>query len=92
MSKAKVGAVVMFHPNITGCSDGNCIFQDNSAGMHTNGGCRCERELQRHPQGLKAARTIRLLRAELRKHEPAIAKVQRMNRLSECVAGKDPYT
>ena len=26
---------------VTGCSDGACIFQDNSKGMHTNGGCGC---------------------------------------------------
>ena len=31
-----------FHDlGVTGCSDGACIFQDNSKGMHTNGGCGC---------------------------------------------------
>ena len=58
-------ALVMYRPNITGCTDGNCIFVDNSKGMHTNGGCQCERELRRHPQGLKAIQTIWFLRNQI---------------------------
>jgi hypothetical protein len=58
---------VMYRPSITGCSDGGCIFQDNSKGMHTNGGCQCERELRRHPQGFKAIQTIHFLRDQLSK-------------------------
>jgi len=68
VSKSAVKRVVMrYHPSITGCTDGNCIFQDNSKGMHTNGGCQCEKVLRRHPEGLKAIRTILFLREQLRK-------------------------
>lgn len=45
--------VELYRPDVKGCMDGNCIFQDNSVGMHTNGGCSCERELVRTPEGLK---------------------------------------
>lgn len=52
-------------PGMKGCSDHGCIFQDNAKGMHTNGGCRCEKALLRTPEGIKAARTIRYLRMQL---------------------------
>lgn len=57
--------VMRYRPGMTGCTDGNCIFQDNSKGMHTNGGCQCEKELRRHPQGFKAIQTINFLRKQL---------------------------
>lgn len=57
---------------LQGCNGGGCIFQDNSKGMHT-GGCRCEKELRRHPEGLKAVRMIRALRNEQDHLEKAIA-------------------
>ena len=50
--------------DLYGCSDHNCIY-GHAGGMGTNGGCRCEKELHRiGPEGIKAARQIRLLRAE----------------------------
>lgn len=55
----------LYAPGITGCSDHNCIFQNNSKGMHTNGGCNCEKELMRTTNGRKAARTIRYLREQM---------------------------
>ena len=57
----------LYRPGIEGCSDHNCIFQDNSRGMHTNGGCRCEKDLLRQSQGRNAASTIRYLRYQLKK-------------------------
>lgn len=60
------GTVEIDH-NLYGCSDHNCIY-GHKGGMGTNGGCRCEKELHRLGQlGKKAARQIRLLRAELKK-------------------------
>ena len=56
-----------FRPGISGCQDHNCIFQDNSIGVHTNGGCRCEAELIRTPNGRKAVATIHYLRALINK-------------------------
>jgi hypothetical protein len=32
-------------PYLRGCTDGNCIIR-KPVGMHTNGGCRCVKELQ----------------------------------------------
>ena len=50
--------------DLLGCSDHNCIY-GHPGGMGTNGGCGCEKELQRFgPQGIKAARALRRLRAE----------------------------
>lgn len=52
----------------TGCSDGNCLFLKTPAGgMHTNGGCMCEKKLRHAPGGMDAIRTIRILRDRLRK-------------------------
>lgn len=52
------------HP---GCTDGACLFRDNSKGMATNGGCNCERDLTRgNPTGREAGRLIRYLRAKLK--------------------------
>ena len=59
----------LYRPDIQGCSDGNCIFQDNRKGMHTNGGCQCERELRRHPNGFKAVQTIKFLRNQINEME-----------------------
>jgi len=42
----------------SGCSDGNCIF-GNFGGMHTNGGCMCEREIRRQ-LGPKKTALIRM--------------------------------
>jgi hypothetical protein len=50
-------------PGMHGCSDGGCIFAYKAPGtMVTNGGCRCQTELQRTEQGMKAVRTINWLR------------------------------
>jgi len=50
--------------DLYGCSDHNCIY-GHKGGMGTNGGCSCEKGLLRiEPDGRKAARQIRLLRAE----------------------------
>jgi hypothetical protein len=55
----------LYRPNMKGCADGNCLFQDNNRGMHTNGGCNCERTLLRCENGFKAVQTIRYLRQQL---------------------------
>ena len=53
-------------PGMTGCSDGGCIFNYKPPGtMVTNGGCQCQKELQRTDEGWKAVRTIIYLRREL---------------------------
>jgi len=57
----------LYYPGLEGCADGGCIFRDNSKGMVTNGGCRCESELRRHPNGFNAIRTIHYLRNQLKK-------------------------
>jgi len=49
-----------------GCRDGNCILQDNSEVVHTNGGCQCEKEIRRTSKGLAAIRTIQYLRTKLK--------------------------
>lgn len=52
-------------PGMQGCSDGGCIFGYKAPGtMVTNGGCSCQRELQRSVQGLKAVQLINYLRRE----------------------------
>ncbi|MFK5893570.1 MAG: hypothetical protein QM504_10150 [Pseudomonadota bacterium] len=62
----------MFKPNVNGCNDVNCIFQDNSKTMVTNGGCKCERNLIRlKPEGFKAITTISFLRVQLNKRQCA---------------------
>lgn len=66
-----VKRIVRHMPGMVGCSDGNCILQDNSNGMHTNGGCRCEKELMRTTNGLAVARTIRWLQGRTYKIEGA---------------------
>jgi hypothetical protein len=51
----------------TSCSDGNCLFiKTSEGGMKTNGGCQCEKNLRRTPEGVSAIRTIRILRDRLR--------------------------
>lgn len=51
-------------PDMYGCSDGGCIFHYKAPGtMVTNGGCSCERELNRSEEGRKAVRLIRYMRA-----------------------------
>ncbi len=52
---------------MTGCSDINCLFQENSGSVATNGGCSCEKELRYSSPnfGVKAARMIRYLRQQL---------------------------
>lgn len=52
-----------FVPGMIGCSDGGCIFHYKEPGtMVTNGGCQCQKELQRTEEGAKAVRTINWLR------------------------------
>ena len=53
---------------LPGCTDGGCMY-GHPGGMHTNGGCQCERELRRAKGGLKAVREIRALRARAEKAE-----------------------
>ena len=60
-----VERLVMHRPGTVGCHDHNCLFQDNSRGMHTNGGCQCERALMRTPEGRKASLTIRYLQSRI---------------------------
>lgn len=64
----------LYFPDMKGCTDGSCLFQDNSKGMHTNGGCICEKELRRHPEGLKAVRTIRYLRMQFKEKEDGMER------------------
>lgn len=63
----------LYHPGLTGCSDGGCIIKPPQ-GMHTNGGCGCERTIRRGTgaAGLNAVRTIHYLRDQLRqsRHVP----------------------
>ena len=53
---------------LPGCTDGGCMY-GHPGGMHTNGGCVCEKELRRAPGGLKAVREIRMLRTRAEKAE-----------------------
>lgn len=69
LAKSEYNKTVMFHPSISGCTDGGCIFQDNSNGMMTNSGCSCERELMRTEEGRKSARTIQFLRKQIREQK-----------------------
>ena len=57
----------LYLQGITGCSDVNCLFQDNSGNVATNSGCQCEKELcySSPTLGVKAARKIRYLRQQL---------------------------
>lgn len=43
---------------VTGCTDGNCIW-GHPGGMHTNGGCNCEKDMQR-ALGIKEFRKVKL--------------------------------
>ncbi len=61
--------IVRFKPGIKGCGDHNCIFENNTTGIHTNGGCGCERELIRHPKGFRSVQTIHFLRAQIEKYD-----------------------
>lgn len=47
-----------------GCSDGGCLLRIKPLGMHTNGGCRCLRDL---PKDLQRAikRKLSVLRDEI---------------------------
>jgi len=63
-SAYKSAEMSLYYPDMTGCGDTNCLFE--ASHVHTNGGCRCEKELMRSPEGIKAARTIRYLREQLR--------------------------
>jgi len=53
-------------PEIQGCTDGGCIF-GHPGGMHTNGGCRCLREIRPAGERLRLTRNIRALRAEIKR-------------------------
>ena len=53
----------LYHPGLTGCSDGGCIIR-LPKGMHTNGGCRCQKALMRTKEGRDAVRTIMFLRKQ----------------------------
>jgi len=52
---------------VVGCSDGGCMW-GHPGGMHTNGGCNCERTLQRDvgvERQRAISRNVRTLRAEV---------------------------
>ena len=51
-----------FAPDGVGCTDGNCIFRDNTKGMHTNAGCSCCKELMRTVPGRDALMLINHLK------------------------------
>ena len=57
----------LYLQGITGCSDRNCLFQNNHGNVATNGGCQCEKNLRYSTSdfGIRAARTIRYLRQQL---------------------------
>jgi hypothetical protein len=59
---------LLYLRGITGCTDVNCLFQDNSGKVVTNGGCQCEKNLRYSTSdfGIRAARTIRFLRDQLK--------------------------
>ena len=61
----------MYAPGIRGCRDVNCVLRDNSTGMVTNGGCRCEVYLRRTEEGRGALRTMRYLRHKVTQAEGA---------------------
>jgi hypothetical protein len=44
MNKAQILASTVRHLLTNGCGDGNCVIK-KPRGMHTNGGCRCGRDL-----------------------------------------------
>jgi hypothetical protein len=52
---------------IGGCGDGNCVILQPT-GMHTNGGCRCPRDMN--------AKQMMLLRALLRKGRHLAADIR----------------
>jgi hypothetical protein len=54
---------------IGGCGDGNCVILQ-STGMHTNGGCRCPRDMD--------AGQMMLLRALLRKGRHLAAAIREL--------------
>lgn len=58
----------LFIEGMEGCTDGGCLFE-RSTGMHTNGGCRCLRELSRTDDGRKAVRLIHFLREQIKRME-----------------------
>lgn len=62
--------IEQYVPDMSGCSDGSCIFRKNT-GMVTNGGCSCTRELNRSEEGAKAVRTILWLRRQISAGEDA---------------------
>lgn len=62
---------------LRGCTDGNCIIR-KPEGMHTNGGCGCEREL-RHALGLQDSR--RFIHALRERQREVAALLEEINRL-----------
>ena len=59
-----------------GCTDGACIIA-RPKGMHTNGGCRCARELQRFGKaGLRAALLLRERQVSIAELEAEIARLK----------------
>ena len=50
------------HQDDFGCTDGNCLFRDNSKTMHTNSGYSCVRKLQRTPEGRAALKLVHHLK------------------------------
>lgn len=68
--------VELYRPGLTGCTDHGCIIQKRE-GMGTNGGCNCERELQRvKPHGFNAVLTISYLRQQLGAAQTKLAQCE----------------
>jgi hypothetical protein len=63
-----MGRPSLYLSGIQGCSDVNCLFQDNSVKAATNGGCQCEKILRYSNSrfGIHAVNTIRYLRDQLK--------------------------
>jgi len=57
-------------PTLVGCSDGGCVF-GHPGGMHTNGGCRCLKEIRPFAERIRIERNIRALMDEVRKLQGA---------------------
>lgn len=81
----------LYANNAIGCTDGACVFKDNSKIMHTNGGCNCKKLLMRTTEGKDALMLINHLRTLLNKesmHEDILqfqGKYRWLSNFSNCV-------
>lgn len=81
----------LYHPDIPGCSSGDCIFQDNSGGAQTNGGCACSKELARTVEGRKAIREIHWLRHQYQASHEELRQLFDAYRLGELNSRRDGF-